>query len=300
MHRHETSIPAPPGERAAPKGARSEWRALAPLLPYLWEFRGRVMLAFAFLVGAKLANVGVPLIMKEIVDLLSVDKALVAAPLVLLLGYGLLRMSTTLFTELRELVFAKVEQRAVRRVALQVFRHLHSLSLRFHLDRQTGGASRDLQRGTRAISSLLGYAVYSIFPTLVEISLVTGILLVKYEIWFTVITAVTLTGYIGYTVTVTEWRTKYRRQMNEQDSRASTRAIDSLLNYETVKYFGNEQHEARRYDEGLQHYESAAVKSQTALSALNVGQASIVAVGVTLVMWRATSGGGAGTGTPGG
>ena len=299
MHRHETSIPAPPGERAAPKRARSEWRALAPLLPYLWEFRGRVMLAFAFLVGAKLANVGVPLIMKEIVDLLSVDKALVAVPLVLLLGYGLLRMSTTLFTELRELVFAKVEQRAVRRVALQVFRHLHSLSLRFHLDRQTGGVSRDLERGTRAISSLLGYAVYSIFPTLVEISLVTGILLVKYEIWFTVITAVTLTGYIGYTVTVTEWRTKYRRQMNEQDSRASTRAIDSLLNYETVKYFGNEQHEARRYDEGLQHYESAAVKSQTALSALNVGQASIVAVGVTLVMWRATSGVVAGTMTLG-
>jgi len=257
------------------------------------------MLAFAFLVGAKLANVGVPLIMKEIVDLLSVDKALVAVPLVLLLGYGLLRMSTTLFTELRELVFAKVEQRAVRRVALQVFRHLHSLSLRFHLDRQTGGVSRDLERGTRAISSLLGYAVYSIFPTLVEISLVTGILLVKYEIWFTVITAVTLTGYIGYTVTVTEWRTKYRRQMNEQDSRASTRAIDSLLNYETVKYFGNEQHEARRYDEGLQHYESAAVKSQTALSALNVGQASIVAVGVTLVMWRATSGVVAGTMTLG-
>ena len=257
------------------------------------------MLAFAFLVGAKLANVGVPLIMKEIVDLLSVDKALVAVPLVLLLGYGLLRMSTTLFTELRELVFAKVEQRAVRRVALQVFRHLHSLSLRFHLDRQTGGVSRDLERGTRAISSLLGYAVYSIFPTLVEISLVTGILLVKYEIWFTVITAVTLTGYIGYTVTVTEWRTKYRRQMNEQDSRASTRAIDSLLNYETVKYFGNEQHEARRYDEGLQHYESAAVKSQSALSALNVGQASIVAVGVTLVMWRATSGVVAGTMTLG-
>ena len=257
------------------------------------------MLAFAFLVGAKLANVGVPLIMKEIVDLLSVDKALVAVPLVLLLGYGLLRMSTTLFTELRELVFAKVEQRAVRRVALQVFRHLHSLSLRFHLDRQTGGVSRDLERGTRAISSLLGYAVYSIFPTLVEISLVTGILLVKYEIWFTVITAVTLTGYIGYTVTVTEWRTKYRRQMNEQDSRASTRAIDSLLNYETVKYFGNEQHEARRYDEGLQHYESAAVKSQSALSALNVGQASIVAVGVTLVMWRATLGVVAGTMTLG-
>jgi len=231
---------------------RSEWRSLAPLLPYLWEFKGRIFLAFAMLLGAKLANVGVPLIMKRIVDLLSVDRALMAVPVLLLLGYGVLRMSTTLFTELRELVFAKVEQRAVRRAALQVFRHLHSLSLRFHLDRQTGGVSRDLERGTRAISSLLGYAVYSIFPTLVEISLVIGILLVKYEIWFTVVTAVTLTGYIAYTVTVTEWRTKFRRQMNEQDSRASTRATDSLLNYETVKYFGNEEHEAQRYDQGVQ------------------------------------------------
>ena len=290
MHRHETSIPGPAEARTSALRRRDEWRSLAPLLPYLWEFRGRVLLALALLVGAKLANVGVPLVMKEIVDLLSVERALMAVPLLLLLAYGVLRMSTTLFTEMRELVFAKVEQRAVRRVALQVFRHLHSLSLRFHLDRQTGGVSRDLERGTRAISSLLGYAVYSIFPTLVEISLVTGILLVKYEIWFTLITAVTLTGYIGYTITVTEWRTKYRRQMNEQDSKASTRAMDSLLNYETVKYFGNEQHEARRYDEGLRRYESAAVKSQTALSALNVGQASIVAAGVTLVMWRATSG----------
>ena len=290
MHRHETSIPAPvetPGK--APR-RRSEWRSLAPLLPYLWEFKGRILLAFAMLLGAKLANVGVPLVMKQIVDLLSGDRALMAVPVLLLLGYGVLRMSTTLFTELRELVFAKVEQRAVRRAALQVFRHLHALSLRFHLDRQTGGVSRDLERGTRAISSLLGYAVYSIFPTLVEISLVIGILLVKYEIWFTVVTTVTLIGYIAYTVAVTEWRTKFRRQMNEQDSRASTRATDSLLNYETVKYFGNEEHEAQRYDQGLRRYERAAVKSQSALSALNVGQASIVAAGVTAVMWRATAG----------
>jgi len=299
MHRHETSVPAPveaPGK--APR-RRSEWRSLAPLLPYLWEFKARIFLAFAMLLGAKLANVGVPLIMKRIVDLLSVDRALMAVPVLLLLAYGVLRMSTTLFTELRELVFAKVEQRAVRRAALQVFRHLHSLSLRFHLDRQTGGVSRDLERGTRAISSLLGYAVYSIFPTLVEISLVIGILLVKYEIWFTVVTAVTLIGYIAYTVTVTEWRTKFRRQMNEQDSRASTRAMDSLLNYETVKYFGNEEHEAQRYDQGLRRYERAAVKSQSALSALNVGQASIVAAGVTAVMWRATAGVVAGTMTLG-
>ena len=290
MHRHETSIPAPVEARSTAQRQRSEWHVLAFLLPYLWEFRGRVLLAFALLLGGKLANVGVPLIMKEIVDLLSMERALIAVPFLLLVGYGVLRFSTTLFTELRELVFAKVEYRAVRRVTLQVFRHLHTLALRFHLARQTGGVSRDIERGSRAISSLLGYAVYNIFPTLVEIALVTGILLAKYEIWFTLVTAVTLVGYVAYTVAITEWRTKYRRQMNEQDSRANSRAIDSLINYETVKYFGNEEHEARRYDENLQRYESAAVKSQTSLSALNVGQSSIVAVGVTLVMWRATLG----------
>jgi len=299
MHRHETSIPAPPEARTAAKRPRSEWHALAFLLPYLWEFRGRVLLAFALLLGGKLANVGVPLVMKEIVDLLSMERALIAVPFLLLVGYGVLRFSTTLFTELRELVFAKVEYRAVRRVTLQVFRHLHTLALRFHLARQTGGVSRDIERGSRAISNLLGYAVYNIFPTLVEIALVTGILFAKYEVWFTLVTAVTLVGYVAYTVAITEWRTKYRRQMNEQDSRANSRAIDSLINYETVKYFGNEEHEARRYDENLQRYESAAVKSQTSLSALNVGQSSIVAIGVTLVMWRATAGVVAGTMTLG-
>ena len=290
MRRHETSVAAPPETGAAARRERSEWHALATLFPYLWEFRARVLLALAFLVGAKLANVGVPLVMKEIVDGLSVDRALVAVPFLLLIGYGVLRLSTTLFTELRELVFAKVEQRAVRRVALEVFRHLHALSLRFHLERQTGGVSRDMERGTRAISNLLSYALYNIFPTLVEITLVLGILIAKYDIWFTVVTTATLTGYIAYTVALTEWRTKFRRQMNEQDSRASSRAIDSLLNYETVKYFGNEDHEARRYDENLQRYESAAVKSKTTLSTLNVGQSTIVATGVTLVMWRATEG----------
>jgi len=290
MRRHETSIAAPPEAGAAARRERSEWHALATLFPYLWEFRARVLLALAFLVGAKLANVGVPLVMKEIVDGLSVDRALVAVPFLLLIGYGVLRLSTTLFTELRELVFAKVEQRAVRRVALEVFRHLHALSLRFHLERQTGGVSRDMERGTRAISNLLSYALYNIFPTLVEITLVLGILIAKYDIWFTVVTTATLAGYIAYTVALTEWRTKFRRQMNEQDSRASSRAIDSLLNYETVKYFGNEEHEARRYDENLQRYESAAVKSKTTLSTLNVGQSTIVATGVTLVMWRATAG----------
>ncbi len=288
MRRHESSYAAPPRARAG--ADRSEWHALANLLPYLWEFRGRVLFAFAFLVGAKLANVGVPLIMKEIVDSLSGAQAVAAVPLVLVLAYGALRTSSTLFTELRELVFAKVEYRAVRRVALKVFRHLHSLALRFHLERQTGGVSRDIERGSRAISSLLGYALYSIFPTLVEIGLVIGIMLVKYDAWFTVITGATLAGYITYTVAITEWRTKFRRQMNEQDSRANSRAIDSLLNYETVKYFGNEEHEALRYDENLRRYETAAVKSQTSLSALNVGQSGIIAIGVTLVMWRATAG----------
>ncbi len=290
MHRHETSIPALPDTRTGAKRPRSEWHALASLLPYLWEFRGRVLIALALLVAGKLANVGVPLVMKEIVDRLSMERALITVPFLLLVGYGVLRFSNTLFTELRELVFAKVEYRAVRRVTLQVFRHLHTLALRFHLARQTGGVSRDIERGSRAISNLLGYAVYNIFPTLVEIALVTGILFAKYEVWFTLITAVTLVGYVAYTVALTEWRTKYRRQMNEQDSRANSRAIDSLINYETVKYFGNEEHEARRYDENLQRYESAAVKSQTSLSALNVGQSSIVAIGVTLVMWRATLG----------
>ena len=290
MRRHGSSIGAPPQTRTGAGAERSDWHALASLLPYLWEFKGRVLLAFAFLVGAKLANVGVPLIMKEIVDSLSGVKAVAAVPLVLVLAYGALRTSTTLFTELRELVFARVEYRAVRRVALKVFRHLHTLALRFHLERQTGGVSRDIERGSRAISSLLGYALYSIFPTLVEIGLVIGIMLVKYDAWFTIVTTVTLAGYITYTVAITEWRTKFRRLMNEQDSRANSRAIDSLLNYETVKYFGNEEHEARRYDENLRRYEDAAVKSQTSLSALNVGQSGIVAIGVTLVMWRATAG----------
>ena len=288
MRRHDNSIPLEP--EPAARRERSEWSALSTLLPYLLEFRGRVLLALAFMAAAKLANVGVPLVMKEIIDGLSADRALLAVPLALLAAYGLLRLSTTFFTEMRELVFAKVQHRAVRRIALQVFQHLHSLALRFHLGRRTGGVSRDIERGTRAITNLLGYALYNIFPTLIEIALVAAILLAKYEIWFTLVTTVTLAGYIAYTVALTEWRTKFRRRMNEEDSRANTRAIDSLLNYETVKYFGNEAHEARRYDENLQRYEAAAVKSTTTLSTLNVGQSAIIAIGVTLVMWRAVSG----------
>ncbi|MBI3937491.1 MAG: ABC transporter ATP-binding protein/permease [Betaproteobacteria bacterium] len=282
-----------------PSATRAEWNTLRTLAPYLWEYRWRVGAALACLVLAKLANVGVPLVLKEIIDALTTERALVAVPALLLVAYGILRMCTTLFTELREIVFAKVEHRAVRRIALQVFRHLHALALRFHLERQTGGVSRDIERGTRAVTNLLGYALYNILPTATEIALVAAVLLAKYEVWFTVITVATLAGYIAYTVAITEWRTKFRRCMNEEDSRASARAIDSLLNYETVKYFGNEEHEARRYDENLQRYESAAVKSQTSLSTLNIGQAAIIAVGVTAVMWRATAGVIAGTMTLG-
>jgi len=286
------ALPLPPAGGAR---RRSDWHALRTLLPYLWEFRGRVALALAFLLAAKAANVAVPLVLKEIVDSLTLERAALAVPVALLAAYGLLRLSTTLFTELRELAFAKVTHRAVRRIALAVFRHLHSLSLRFHLERQTGGMSRDIERGARGISTLLGYTLYSILPTLVEIALVVGILLAKYEPTFALIAVGTLAPYIAYTVTVTEWRTKFRRQMNEEDSRANTRAIDSLLNYETVKYFGNEEHEARRYDENLQRYERAAVRSQSSLSALNAGQAFIIAAGVVLIMWHASAGVVAGT-----
>jgi ATP-binding cassette subfamily B protein len=285
MRRTSPDSPPPPSVKD-----RNDWQTLRTLVPYLWEFKGRVLLALACLIAAKLANIGVPLVLKEMVDALSMPQAVLYVPLALLVGYGLLRLSVTAFTELRELVFAKVTQRVVRKIALQVFRHLHSLSLRFHLERHTGGMSRDIERGTRGISSLVSFTLYSILPTLVEISLVIGILLARYEIWFAGIAVVTLVFYIAFTVSITEWRTHFRRTMNEMDSKANTRAVDSLLNYETVKYFGNEEFEARRYDENLQKWERAAVYSQTSLSALNTGQSAIIAIGVTLIMWRATLG----------
>lgn len=258
------------------------------------------MVALACLFAAKAANVGVPLVLKEIVDRLGgAGAAALVLPIALLVGYGLLRLSTTVFTELREFVFVKVTQRAVRRIALEVFGHLHNLSLRFHLERQTGGLTRDVERGTRGIASLMGYLLFSILPTFVEIGLVTTILLLKYDPWFAVITLVTLTLYIAATVTITEWRTQFRRSMNELDSKANTRAIDSLLNYETVKYFGNEAFERGRYDEAMQRWERAAVLSQTSLSALNATQSAVIAIGVTLIMWHAASGVVAGTMTLG-
>jgi ABC-type transport system involved in Fe-S cluster assembly fused permease/ATPase subunit len=290
MRRTLPPIPDAP----ANEGTRNDWGTLKTLLPYLWAYKWRMSLALVFLIGAKMANVGVPLVLKKIIDSLTATvaqpQAIIALPLALLVAYGALRLSTTLFTELREFVFARVTQRAVRTVALQVFKHLHSLSLRFHLNRQTGGMTRDIERGTRGISSLVSYTLFSILPTLVEITLVLGYLVLHYDIWFSVITAGALVTYIAFTVVVTEWRTHFRRTMNDLDSKASTRAIDSLINYETVKYFGNEDYEARRYDEGLQRYEAAAVKSQTSLSLLNTGQSVIIAIAVTLILWRATQG----------
>jgi ATP-binding cassette subfamily B protein len=277
---------------------KSDWQVLGTLFPYLWDYKTRVVLALLFLVGAKAASVGVPLIMKALVDYLApgklVDQAAVTValvmPVALLLSYGLLRLATTAFTELREYVFAKVTQAAVHKAALQVFRHLHAMSLRFHLERQTGGVTRDIERGTRGISSLVSYTLYSIVPTLVEFALIIGILLAKYDVWFAGITVVALVTYISFTIVVTEWRTHFRRTMNELDSKANVKAIDSLLNYETVKYFGNEEYEARRYDQSMESWKRAAIRSQTSLSLLNTGQSAIIALAVTAMMWRATQG----------
>ena len=292
MRRHASSDPAP--SAAANTRTRSEWGVLKTLVPYLWDFKWRVMLALTFLLAAKFGNVGVPLVLKRIVDALSIKPtdpaAVLVLPVSLLIAYGLLRLATTTFTELREMVFAKVTQRAVRNVALKVFGHLHALSLRFHLERQTGGMTRDIERGSRGISSLVSYTLYSILPTLVELSLVLGILAVRYDKWFTIITAVALVVYITFTITVTEWRTHFRRTMNELDSKANVKAIDSLINYETVKYFNNEAFEAKRYDESMTRWERAAVKSQTSLSMLNVGQSALIAIAVSLMIWRATEG----------
>ena len=273
--------------------------AVRILLPYLWEFRGRILAALSCLVLAKIANVGVPLALKQIVDSLDKAHGLLAVPVALVVGYGLLRLSSTLFAELRDIVFAKVAQRSIRQVALKTFRHLHSLSLRFHLERQTGGVSRDIERGARGIDNLLTYMIFSIVPTLIEMTLVAVILIKKFNVWFCLITLVAVLGYFALTVAVTEWRTHFRRAMNELDSRANTRAIDSLINYETVKYFGNEDFEARRYDENLQSWEQAAVKSRTSLGLLNSLQSLIIAGAVTLLMLLAARGVADGTMTVG-
>ncbi len=267
-----------------PPLSQGDWKAIRSLVPYLLEFKWRVAAVVVLLVASKLANVGVPLLLKEIVDAMGQPQALLAVPVLLIVAYGLLRLMSSAFGELRDALFAKVTQRAIRRVALQVFEHLHSLSLRFHLDRQTGGVSRDIERGTRGISFLLTFMLFNILPTLLEIFLVAAILFVKYNPWFAIITFVTLAAYVVFTLVVTEWRMVFRRTMNEMDSRANTRAIDSLLNYETVKYFGNEPYEVARYDEQMRQWEVSAVRNQTSLATLNAGQSFIIAIGVTLLM----------------
>ncbi len=273
-----------------PTSGGNDLKTLRSLAPFLWEYRARVVLALGFLVLAKVANVGIPLMLKDIVDSLDQDDVQLVLPLGLLLGYGALRLASSLFNELRDAVFARVRHGAMRKVSVRVLEHLHKLSLRFHLERKTGGISRDIERGTRSVSSLLNYMVFSILPILVEVTLITGILLKQYNVWFAVITFVSVIVYIFFTFRITEWRMKYRVKMNATDSQAGTQAIDSLINYETVKYFGNEQRELSRYDQSLEEWEDAAVKSQTSLSALNVGQAAIIALGVTSIMVLASSG----------
>ena len=273
-----------------PPKDRNDLQTLKTLFPYLMEFKGRVALALALLLLAKLANVSVPLLLKDVVDKLGAQHAVLALPLGLVAAYGLARLATGVFGELRDAVFAKVTQRAIRRIALQVFAHLQKLSLRFHLERQTGGMSRDIERGTKGIGFLLNFMLFNIIPTLLEIGLVAVILLSRYDWTFAAVTFGTIAGYIVFTLSVTEWRMVFRRSMNDLDSKANTKAIDALLNYETVKYFGNEQYEIARYDRNLASWEDSAVKNQTSLNFLNAGQSAIIAVGVTALMGMAANG----------
>ncbi len=290
-HHAHSSAPTPAGQ--SPK-QRPDRETLKRLFPYLWQYKWRVLAALSFMVGAKLANVGVPLLLKELIDAMSFKPndpmAVIVVPVSLLLVYGVLRLSVSAFTELRELVFAKATQGAARQIALETFQHLHGLSLRFHLERQTGGMTRDIERGVRGIESLISYSLYSVVPTLIEVALVLSILAVKFDVWFAGITLVALALYIVFTISVTEWRTQYRRQANEFDSAAHTKAVDSLLNYETVKYFNNEAFEAGRYDKSLEALRLARLKAQTSLSLLNTGQQLIIAVALVGMLWRATQG----------
>ena len=294
MRRHGGSSSQALPPEATPGTPRTDWATLRRLFPYLWQYKWRVLAALLFMIGAKAANVGVPVLLKNLVDSMDVKTgqatALLVAPVGLLLAYGGLRLSTSLFTELRELVFAKATQGATRAIALSTFEHLHALSLRFHLERQTGGMTRDIERGVRGIESLVSYSLFSIFPTLIEVAMVLTILAVKFDLWYVGITVAALLLYIAWTVAVTEWRTKFRREANEFDSAAHTKAVDSLLNYETVKYFNNEAFEARRYDESLERLRHARLKAQTTLSLLNTGQQLIIATGLVAMLWRATQG----------
>jgi ATP-binding cassette subfamily B protein len=289
---HHSNSDLPPAASSTSPTPRSDWTTLQRLFPYLWRYKWRVSLALAFMVAAKMANVGVPVLLKTLVDDMTITptRALLVVPVALLLAYGALRLCTSLFTELRELIFSKATEGTARSISLEVFRHLHNLSLRFHLERQTGGMTRDIERGTRGVHSLISFSLYSIVPTLIEMIMVLTLLAVKFDVWFALITLIALVFYITYTITVTEWRTQFRKKMNELDSTAHSKAIDSLLNYETVKYFNNEEYEAQRYDKSLDSYRQAAIKSQTTLSLLNIGQQVIIAVALIAMLWRATQG----------
>ena len=277
--------------QSRPHNDRRDWHNLRGMIPFLWEYRGRAIFALACLVLAKVANVGIPLVLKEIVDTLeAVDQAQLALPLSLLLAYGLLRLSSSLFNELRDVVFARVRFHAMRRLSTRVLTHLHNLSLRYHLERRTGAISRDLERGTRSVSSILNYMVFSILPMLVEFALVAIILLSRYDPVFTLVTFATVAVYVAFTFAVTEWRMEFRHAMNRLESESNSQAFDSLINYETVKYFGNERLELTRFDDTLAEWEGTAVKSQSSMSLLNFGQGAIIAVGVTLIMIFATEG----------
>ncbi|MDC7709718.1 ABCB family ABC transporter ATP-binding protein/permease [Vogesella indigofera] len=273
-----------------PPTDRDDLKTLKTLLPYLWSFKWRVLFALSCLVSAKIAGVITPLFLKDIVDQLSIPATLLAVPVLALVGYGFARLVSSVLGELRDAIFARVIQGAVRSVARSVFAHLFRLSLRFHLERQTGGMSRDIERGTKGIGFLLNFTVFNILPTLVEIALVLGILLYRYNVWFAVVTLSTIAIYIAFTLIVTEWRTVFRRTMNDLDSRANSKAVDALINYETVKYFGNERYETERYDGNLASWERSAIKNQVSLSMLNAGQGVIIATGVTLIMWLAARG----------
>ncbi len=298
---HTPAPPAAPHSDSAPKADPHEdrWQAVRTLLPYLRPHVARIGLALALVVAAKLANLVVPMVLKQLVDGLSIRDLAIGMPIALLLAYGASRLLVTLFTELRQVVFARVMARVARQVALQVFRHLHALSLRFHLNRRTGGVARDVERGSGAIGDLLDWSLYTIVPTALEVLLVAAVLVWAYDWIFALLVFLTLAAYIAYTFAVTNWRNRFYRAAVEADTRANERAVDSLLNYETVKYFNNEEHEARRYDHALLDLEEAQVKSRSTLGVLNFGQSAIIAIGVTSVMWRAAAGVVAGTMTVG-
>ncbi len=290
MRKHPTEMPRPD-----PPGVRRDWRVLRHVMPYLWPpgetgVKVRLLLAIALLLAAKGVNAAVPLFYKDAVDALSTPTAPALLPLGLILAYGTARVGHMLFNELRDLVFARVVERAMHQAGLRTFRHLHALSLRFHLDRQTGGLARVVERGTRGIEVVLRLFVFRAGPALVELTLISAILWSLYDWTFAAVTVATLVGYVGWTLAVTEWRLAFRRTMNVHDAEASTRSVDSLLNYETVKYFGNEEHEAARFDRALTAYENAAVKSHASLSLLNVGQGVVVSVGLVVIMAMAGQG----------